>query len=287
MSALVDREVVANGLRHHLIEAPGDAGRTVVLLHGYLDLARTFDRVIEAIAAQGYRVIAPDARGHGDTDRTPPGSYYHFMDYVADLEALLDALGLARAHLVGHSMGGGVATRYAGARPGRVRSLALLEGVGMPAMPADVAPDRTAAWLDGLAKLRGRAARRFATLDEVVARMRVSHPAVEAPVLRRVAEQSVRALPDGGYVFRFDPLHQTTSPMRFDAEAAEAFLPRIACPVLHVDGGDITQWEELVGRARRYPNASHVSIPGAGHMLHWTRPEETARAVTEFLAQVP
>ena len=75
--------------------------------------------------------------------------------------------------------------------------------------------------------------------------------------------------------------------MRFDAEAAEAFLPRIACPVLHVDGGDITQWEELVGRARRYPNASHVSIPGAGHMLHWTRPEETARAVTEFLAQVP
>lgn len=285
MSELLDREVVANGLRHHLVEAVGDAARTVVLLHGYLDLARTFDRVIEAVAAQGYRVLAPDFRGHGDTDRAPPGSYYHFMDYLADLEAILDALGLARVHLVGHSMGGGVATRYAGTRPARVRSLALLEGVGMPAMPADVAPDRTAAWLDGIAKLRGRAPRRMATLDDVVERMRPSHPAVDADTLRRVAEQSVRAHPDGGYVFRFDPLHQTTSPMRYDAEAAEAFIPRIACPVLHVDGGDISQWEELASRARRYPNAAHVSIPGAGHMLHWTNPVETARALTDFLAR--
>lgn len=285
MSALVDREVAANGMRHHVVEHPGDAARTVVLLHGYLDLARTYDRVIEALGAQGYRVIAPDFRGHGDTDRAPPGCAYHFVDYLADLDALLDALALPPAHLVGHSMGGGVASRYAGARPARVRSLALLEGVGLPAMPAEVAPDRTIAWLDGLARQRGRAPRVFPTLDAVVARMRPSHPAVDEGVLRRVAAQSVREV-DGGLAFRFDPAQQVTSPMRYDAEAVEAFIPRIECPVLHVDGGDVSRWEELAARARRYPAATHATVPGAGHMLHWTRPDETAAALLAFLATV-
>lgn len=286
MTALRDREVTANGLRHHLIETAGEPGREVLLLHGYLDLARSFHHVIEALAAQGYRVIAPDLRGHGDTDRTPPGSYYHYMDYVADLDALFEVLSLERAHVVGHSMGGGVATRFAGARPSRVRSLCLLEGVGPPAMPAEVAPDRTVAWLDGLAKLRRRGARTMASLDEVIARMRVSHPSLDAGTLRRVAALAVRELPEGGFVFRFDPLHQTTSPMRYDAEAVDAFLPRIACPVMHVDGGELSAWPGLMERARCYPGARFASIEGAGHMMHWTRPDETAAIILAFLASV-
>lgn len=285
MSALRDRDVVANGLRHHLLETDGEAGREVILLHGYLDLARSFHRVIEPLAAQGYRVIAPDFRGHGDSDRAPAGAYYHYMDYVADLDALFEALGLDRAHVVAHSMGGGVATRFAGARPERVRSLCLLEGVGPPAMPADVAPDRTTSWLNSLAKLRARGPRAMASLDEAVARMRVSHPAVDLETLRHVASLSVRELPEGGYVFRFDPLHQSISPMRFDAEAAEAFIARVACPVLHVDGGSLDAWPELAERARRYPNASFAAVEGAGHMLHWTRPDETASVIADFLSR--
>ena len=183
MTALVDRRIAANGLQHHLVEHPGGGRGTVVLLHGYLDLARSFEEVIAALGAAGYRVIAPDFRGHGDTDRIPPGAYYHAMDYVADLDALLDALALDRVHLVAHSMGGTVATRYAGARPARVASLALIEGVGPPAMPADVTPDRTALWLDGLKRARGRAPRPMGSLDEVVARMRVSHPSVPPDTL--------------------------------------------------------------------------------------------------------
>lgn len=278
-----DRELVANGIRHHLIESDGPEGSEVVLLHGYLDLARSFEPVIKAVAAQGYRVIAPDFRGHGDSDRAPPGAYYHYMDYVADLDALFDALELRRAHLVGHSMGGGVATRFAGARPERVRSLCLLEGVGPPAMPAEVAPDRTTAWLDSLARLRRRAPRTLASLDEVVARMKISHPDVALETLRRVAELSVRALPEGGYVFRFDPLHQTISPMRFDAEASEAFCARITCPVLHLDGGSFAQWPELAARAALYPGAEVRTLEGAGHMMHWTRPDDTAAALVAFL----
>lgn len=282
MTSRGERFVVANHLRHHLVEAGDVAAPAVVLLHGYLDHARSFGAVIDRVAAAGYRVLAPDLRGHGDTDRTPPGSYYHFNDYLADVDALLDALGLGAVTLVGHSMGGGVASRYAGARPSRVRALAVLEGLGPPAMDPDVAVDRTTGWLDQLAKLRGRAPRRMATLDDVLARMRVSHPSLSTETLRAVAEDAVRPHPEGGWEFRFDPLHQTMSPMRYDAEAAEAFLDRIACPVLLVDGGGMTAWPGLDARARRYPNARTVVLPDAGHMMHWTQPDALADALVTF-----
>lgn len=283
MSALVDRFVTANGVEHHLVEHPGGARGTVVLLHGYLDLARSFEEVIAALGEAGYRVIAPDFRGHGDTGRAPTGAYYHAMDYVADLDALLDALALDRVHLVAHSMGGTVATRYAGARPGRVETLSLIEGVGPPSMPADVTPDRTAAWLDGLKRARARAPRTMRSLDEVVARMRVSHPSVSLETLRVMAARATRVVDEGALTFRFDPLHMTISPMRYDAEAFEAFLPRITCPVLMIDGNNLADFPELAERAARYPNARFVNIPGAGHMVHWTAPDALVSALLAFL----
>ncbi len=287
------RFVTANGLRHHVLEHPGDGVHVtpVVLLHGYLDLARTFRPVIDRLGAAGYRVLCPDFRGHGETDRVPAGGYYHFPDYVSDLDALLAALEVPRAHLVAHSMGGSVATLYAGAVPGAAVSLALLEGVGPPAMPADVAPDRTAAWLSGLAKLRarghGRTQRVYPTLEDVVARMRVSHPEVSPEALRSAAEASVGEVP-GGWAFRFDPLHQTVSPGRFDAEGFEAHIARVACPVLLVDGGGGVAgvFPELAARAGRYPGARTVTLAGAGHMMHWTQPEALAGVVRGFLRSI-
>ncbi len=279
---IVSHRITANGLTHHVLEHPGRGGDTVLLLHGYLDLARSFTAVIDRLGDAGHRVIAPDFRGHGDTDRAPPGSYYHFADYVADVVAILDALAIERPHVVAHSMGGSVATMLAGALPERVRSLALLEGVGPPAMPAEVAPDRTARWLEGLAKHRARRPRRVASLDEAVARMKLSNPDVPDETLRTVAPWALREV-DGAWEFRFDPLHQTTSPNRFDAEGFEAYIARIVCPVLHVWGRDPAEWHAYTDRALRYPHARTVVFADAGHMLHWTRPADLADALVAFL----
>lgn len=283
---IASRVVEANGLRQHLLDASPDASaprrETVLLLHGYLDLAESFRAVIASLASRGHRVIAPDFRGHGDTDRVGPGGYYHFADYLADVVALLDALAIERPHVVAHSMGGSVATMLAGTLPTRTRSLSLLEGVGPFTMPADIAPDRTAQWLRGVAKVRARPVRTMPTLDDVLLRMRASHPMVDLGILREMASRAVNFV-DGGYVFKFDPLHQTTSPGRFDADAFGAFIDRIECPVLLVDGGDLAPFEDLVARAGRYPNARRVALEGAGHMMHWTRPAGLSEAVGAFL----
>lgn len=285
MTDLRDLTVTANGLRHHLVEHTGGAREPVLLLHGYLDLARTFERVIEALGARGHRVLALDFRGHGDTERCPAGSYYHFADYLADAAGVLDALGVARPHVVAHSMGATIATMLAGALPARVRSLSLLDGVGPPAMPEDVAPDRTARWLETAAKVRARGPRRMASLDDAYARMRMSHPEMPEATLRAMVAPSVRAV-EGGWEFRFDPLHQTTSPGRFDAAAFEAYIDRVACPVLLVTGSELAGFEELAKRAERYRGAQRRHIDGAGHMMHWTAPDALAAHVGDFLAAV-
>jgi pimeloyl-ACP methyl ester carboxylesterase len=179
-------------------------------------------------------------------------------------------------------MGGSVAVMLAGAFPERVTALALLEGLGPPTMPAEVAPDRARAWIDGVAKVRARGERVHPTLDEVRRRLQASHPSVPEALLHGVAERSVRAV-DGGFAFLFDPLHQTLSPNRFDAEAFEAYLSRVACPVLLVDGGEAERYPGYVHRAGMLRGARTVSLPGAGHMMHWTRTEDLVASLAAFL----
>jgi pimeloyl-ACP methyl ester carboxylesterase len=107
----------------------------LVLLHGYMDVAATFQFVVDAlreIEGSARYFIAPDLRGYGLTD-TPAADCYWFLDYIADLEAVLAELGHDGViDLLGHSMGGNVAMMYAGLRPTRVRRLVNLEGFGLP-----------------------------------------------------------------------------------------------------------------------------------------------------------
>src|SRR5262245_28460172 len=78
---------------------------TLLLLHGYLDAAATWDLCAARLVSAGYSVLALDLRGFGESDRVPPGGYYHFPDYVSDVDAVVrQAFGAEKITLVGHSM---------------------------------------------------------------------------------------------------------------------------------------------------------------------------------------
>ena len=160
------------GLRYHLREwGPADAapGRTVFMLHGWMDVSASFQFVVDALDPE-WRVIAPDWRGFGLTEWTRADCYW-FPDYAADLEFVIDAVqGDARAHLVGHSMGGNVALMYAGARPARVRTVVNLEGFGLHASHAEQAPGRLSQWIDEVKS--GAYLRDYASREDVAARLR-------------------------------------------------------------------------------------------------------------------
>jgi len=277
---------VANDLTHHVLEWPAEEPRgTALLLHGFADAAATWDLVAPGLARAGWRVIAPDLRGFGDGARVPPGGYYHFPDYVGDVVDLVHALVPAGSPLLvlGHSMGGTVATLYAGAFPERVTRLVVAEGVGPPDSDHAHSPDRMRRWVEEVRKIRSREERTMASREDAMRRLAGNHPRVPREVLATRLDALARVLPDGRFAWKADPLHGTHSPVPFFAESFKAFVKRVTCPVLFVSGGPLG-WHppDEEERVESFARVERAEIADAGHMMHWTRPEELMRLVVGF-----
>ena len=106
----------------------------MLALHGWLDNAGSFSAIAPLLAKDHY-VVAIDLRGHGRSSHLPPGVWYHYVDYFDDLRATLDRFGWARATLLGHSLGGTLASLFAAAYPERVEALLLVEALGPLTVP--------------------------------------------------------------------------------------------------------------------------------------------------------
>jgi pimeloyl-ACP methyl ester carboxylesterase len=289
------RKVPANGLEHHVLEWDGSGGGggggarlTVVLVHGFLDAAATWDRVAPILAfgpAAGHRVIAPDMRGFGDGARVPPGGYYHFVDYVFDLADVTEALAPEPFALVGHSMGGTIATLFAGTFPERVVRLASLEGLGPPDTSFELGPVRMRRWIDEVRAVRARGDERPTyTRDEALRRLAANHAEVPEDVLATRLPHLVEPRGETDRVaWRHDPLHRTTSPMPFFAKLFVEFAKRVTCPVLFVSGGPRGYHpSDEPERIASFANVTTHEIPDAGHMMHWTKPDEVAARLLSF-----
>lgn len=276
------------GLTYHVLEwQPADPAcdHTVVLLHGFLDLAWGWRPVVDAGLGGRFHIVAPDMRGHGDSDRVGAGGYYHFMDYLADVNDVVEQLGRGRVSLVGHSMGGTVASMYAGALPGRVHRLAVLEGMGPPVLGIPV-PKRVASWIDGWRSVRTEPQRTYASRAEAAARLRAHDPRIPDELADELAERGTVDAGDGGVRFKHDPLHVTRGPYPFHLEYAQALWRNITCPTLLVDAAQ-SRFSPLIGdRDQRYacvPHAQQHVIADADHMMHRHQPAALAEVLSAFL----
>ncbi len=277
--------IPANGIDYRVLEWLPDspAKATALLLHGYMDAGSTWDLVVPRLAAAGLRVLAPDLRGYGETGRVGAGGYYHFPDYIFDVADVIRAMAPATPlFLVGHSMGGTVATLYAGTFPEHVTKLALLEGVGPPDNPFELAPVRMRRWIDDVRAVRSRGEERaMASHDEALKRLKANHASVDDDVLRERLPHLVRHAPP--LAWKHDPLHKTASPMPFFAKTYMAFAKNVVCPTLFVEGGPLGYHPPDEGeRLAAFAQLERATLDGAGHMMHWTRPLELADILVDF-----
>ena len=277
---------LATGLTYHIWEwapdAPGDL--TFVLVHGFSDLGFGWREVAERLAPHGH-VIAPDMRGHGDSDWIGPGGYYHYMDYLADLDDVIAQLARRRVILVGHSMGCGICSYYAGTRPERITALALFEGLGPADMTGLDGPTRTATWIDSWRTARSKQ-RVMPSIEEAIRRMRRNDDRLDEAQARQLAEAGTRPV-EGGVTWKHDPLHMTLGPYAFRVELAIKYWQRITCPVVIVDGADSRLTLPADERARRrayFANHRHVVVPDAGHAILRHQPARVAELILELLA---
>ncbi len=299
------RFITVRGLRHHLLEW-GDPSLVrpdrppLVMMHGWMDVAASFQFVVDALASERY-VLAFDWRGFGLTD-TPGSDTYWLPDYTADLDAMLDALffGAESAaaaptpiDLLGHSMGGNVVMIYAGLRPERIRRLVNLEGFGMPATKPSHAPKRYLHWLDELkepVELRS-----YDSLAGVAARLRKTNPLLPPERADWLAQHWSRPVTDAAgtrYVILGDPVHKRSTPTQYQRDEVLEIWKQIAAPLLWVEGEQTrleTWWgtryskSEFHERLNVVRNAQRHVLSPAGHMLHHDQPEALARLLEEFL----
>jgi len=272
---LRDANVTLAGLAFHYVEWGRPGGQPLVLLHGITGHARTWDRFAPDLA-HGFRVIALDQRGHGDSQAAPDADYT-VATMARDLGAFAGALGLGTFTLLGLSMGGRVAIAFAGSEPRRVERLVIV----------DIGPE---IHLPGLQRIRGMmagAAERLESVEQAMEYVRRANPLYDEAELRHRVTHGLKRLPDGSLAWKYDRAlrEMMRAGGRRDDTDLWGPLGRIACPTLLVRGveSDILSPEIAKRMLQTLPDGRLVEVAGAGHTVPGDQPAAFSRAVRDFL----
>jgi len=284
-----DKFIDAQGLSLHYLEWGEPVGEPLVLVHGFLDQAHSwspFVAALQELIKQPLWIIAPDCRGHGDSGWVGAGGYYHFPDYVLDLDRIVQGLRTKTMKLIGHSMGGTISFLYTGSFPQLVARLVLIEGIGPPSMAFSDAPARMEKWIAEVNQRGRKHFRQYSSIRAGAEQLRQTNPRLDAELALHLARSGMKQSSAGKWVWKFDPLHRTTAPQPFYAAQAIEFLRRIACPVLIVDGAESRQIRRHDSKQRleEIRDRKQVVIENAGHMVHQDNPLALAKVVAEFLS---
>jgi pimeloyl-ACP methyl ester carboxylesterase len=275
-------------LRLHYVDWGNRDAPPLLLIHGGRDHCRNWDWVARELR-RDYHVIAPDLRGHGDSEWMLGGNY-QLLDFVYDIAQLVHQLDLAPLRIVAHSLGGNIALHYAGLHPENVSALVAIEGLGpSPAMLARMAArpveERLTDWIGSLRKLSGRMPRRYPSLEAALARMQEENPHLTEEQARHLTVHGVHQNEDGTFSWKFDNYVRVFSPLRLSEDETLSLFGRIACPVLLFRGTE--SWAsdpEEDGRIRAFRDARLVNVEEAGHWVHHDRLDRFLAETRPFLA---
>lgn len=256
---------LSTGIRMHYAEQGPARGEPIIMLHGYSDSWFSFSRVLTPLA-RDTRVYALDLRGHGKTDKPAVG--YHMRDLAADVVAFMDAKGIVRATVIGHSMGGFVAQQVALAAPKRVSRLVL---VGTATTPRSII---------GFGELEQAVLALPDPVPDAFARefqLSTVHTPVGDEFIDRAVAESLR-LP--ARVWR-----ELAAGMKATDRAVA--LGRSGIPALvlrgekdaYISAGETEALVAMVG------TTGHKTYANTGHALHWEQPVAFARDVIAFIGE--
>ena len=296
----IQRETVTGaGCKLSVLTFGDETGQPLVLLHGMRDHAASLLFVHRYFP--DCRVIAPDLRGHGDSDK--PG-VYGMLQYVSDLQAVYRHFSITRSWLIGHSLGGHIVTRFSSLYPDQVAGLAVLDGMGPPRSEPDDAGRLMHAmrWRDTInLQLQDTLPRKVVPdLETAVSRLRRNNPGLSPEQAHLLAEYGTEPT-EQGLAWKWDPRIDMMW-MTFSSDENEQAWCDIECPVLMVTGEhSLDYWmqmrgveeinrpsldahyrDELQRRASLFRDARHIELRGAGHMLHYDQPDALGQILADF-----
>jgi len=274
-------------LRLHYVDWGNADAPPLVLLHGGRDHCRNWDWTAAALRDE-WHLIAPDLRGHGDSEWSHDGSYT-MAGYIYDLAQLVHQQRLAPVTIVAHSLGGNIALRYAGIYPDLVAKLVVIEGLGpspraLAAKRTLTIAERMEEWIREQRGLAGRVPRRYPSIEDAFRRMQEENPHLPADQARHLTVHGVNQNEDGTYSWKFDNYVRAWPPYDMRGQDIQFLWSRITCPTLLLYGTESRAGNPLEdGRASRFHDVEVVGIERAGHWLHHDQLPEFLRVVREFL----
>jgi pimeloyl-ACP methyl ester carboxylesterase len=287
MNSPTSHHYVSQRLRLHYVDWGNPDAPPLILVHGGRDHARSWDRIAENLRDR-WHVIAPDLRGHGDSQWLADGGYA-MPGYLYDLAQLINQRELAPVTLIGHSLGGNIATRYTGLFPENVSRLLSIEGLGpspkaLAERAAKPMAERLRAWIQDQRGLANRVQRRYPTIEAAAARMHTAHPRLSAAQALHLTRYGVAQHEDGTWGWKFDPYLRVLPSVDLAVSEVEDLWTRVTCPTLLVYGRQ--SWAsnpQEDGRARHFPNARVVMVDDAGHWVHHDQTDFFISTMLRFL----
>jgi pimeloyl-ACP methyl ester carboxylesterase len=279
----VSRYFLSHRLRLHYVDWGNAGAPPLILLHGGNDHARSWDDVARHLRSD-FHIVAPDLRGHGDSDWSPDGNY-SITAHVIDLAELIQRESLAPVSIVAHSFGARVSLRYAGIFPETVARLVAIEGlfdVGEGGPPAE----RIRTYYDRQRAFLAKAPPRYATIDQAAARMRAVNPRLSEELALRLAQHGTRLGDDGHVRWKFDPLARPRTPIELSPEDERTIFAAITCPTLLVQGRD--SWAVIDDddpRRLTIPNSRLSTYDDAGHWVQHDRLDSFVEESRAFLSE--
>jgi pimeloyl-ACP methyl ester carboxylesterase len=258
-----------DGLRLRYLEWNKTRSDAIVLVHGFSSTADAWMRVGDALSDR-YHVIAVDLRGHGQSD-WDPRERYSDDQLAADVRVLVQQLQLPPFTLVGHSMGGAVAFTYAATYPKDVKRLVIEDSAPLP-------PGRM------LTELRTT----FASRAEVEQSVRTANPTMSEAAVKGRVDVYYRPRPDGTWGFRADVVGVRHGRGAHDDEKSWANVRRVQAPTLVIRAGaePALVSEETARRlTRENARIEVVTVPGAGHNIHFAHFDEFMKHLEVALSQ--
>lgn len=252
----------------------------VLCLHGWLDNAASF--VPLAPFLEGFDLLALDFAGHGFSSHRPETSRYYFTDYLFDVDAAMHELGWEQCHLVGHSLGGGVASCLAAALPERVKQLVMLDALGMITLPADQAARQLTLSMKSVRKARSFL-RPYESIEDAMQARQKSSP-LSDDAARLLCQRSLEHTGEY-YQWRTDPRLNWRSPQLPGDGQALDMLAAIQAPTLVITSQGLIDYfgEDMAHkRISAISSCEHVMIDGHHH-FHMEQAQQVAAHITKFL----
>jgi pimeloyl-ACP methyl ester carboxylesterase len=273
-------------LRLHYLDWGNEDAPPLLLVHGNRDHCHNWDWVAQDMRDE-YHIVAPDFRGHGDSQWVIGAAYSH-SEYVYDLAQLIHQQGLAPLNIIAHSLGGGVALRYAGIYPEHINKMVVIEGWGGPPGMYQQIPvhERMRNWIEQTRKMAGRLPKRYSSLEEAYERMQEANKHLREDQARHLTIHGSNQNEDGTYSWKFDNYTHVMSPYDMSQDQSRELWSRIEAPILLISGKE--SWH---GQGRRedpanfFKDARHVQIEDAGHWVHHDKLDEFLQLTRDFFAE--